>query len=325
MFFKRLDFKYYFIVIMGYTLLLVFAIGCIFMQSDRVHKQLEFYDNNEYQYIYIVSNSSKVNDYLYGEPIYFYADSDMKNSLLGDCVMSLDDSEYNQETPLAVSKKLSNREVALSFNLAQRHGLKVGSKVYSKHNIKNIVEEYTVAEILPVCYGIRRVDYDINRGVILMGYDEDYKANTDYPYIAFSANDPSALIQSSGIALIDLISKDSHREALLEKVIVWQSIISTCISILTILYAALHWKYQKNYYSRLYLLGCPSRKIKKQIFADMLVPGAIGQVLSFVFCALLASINNMYFSYKTALISVGIGLIVLLCSSIITLHSGRNV
>ena len=325
MFFKRLDYKYYFIIVMSYSLLLVLAIGCIFMQSDRVYKQLEFYDKNEYQYTYKVSSSVKKNDYLYGETIYFYADSDMRVSLLGDCVMSLDDSEYNEETPFAVSEKLGARELAISFNLAQQHGLKVGSKVYSKHNVKNIVEEYTIAEMLPVCYGITRVDYDINRGVILIGYDIEYMTNTNYPCIAFSKNDPSTLIQNSGVALIELEAKSSREDALLKKVATWQSIIAVCVVGLTVLYSVMHWKNQKEYYARLHIFGCNSGKIKKQILAEVLLPGSISQAISFALCVLLSSLNNMYFSYKTALVAIGIAFIVLVCVAVITSLNRRKV
>lgn len=325
MFFKRLDYKYYLIIVMSYALLLFLAIGCIFTQSDRVYKQIEFYDDNEYQYTYRISSSVKENDYLYGESIYFYTDKNLSISLLGDCVMSLDDTKYTENTPLTLTKSLGKREIALSYNLAKQHNLSVGSKVYSKHNIRNVVEEYTVSEILPVCYGITFVDYEINRGAILIGYDSDYVEYTDYTYIAFSKEDPTSLIQNSGAGLIALDAKDPVRDSLFESVVIWQAIITVLVLGLTLLYTMLHWKNQRTYYSRLYLNGTGSRKIKKQIFADLLLPGVISQVLATVICILMTSIANMYFSYKTTLITMVVGLVVLLCSTIIITMRGRKV
>ena len=325
MFFKRLDYKYYFVIVMSYALLLFLAIGCIFTQSDRVYKQIEFYDSNEYQYTYRISSPVKENDYLYGESIYFYTDKNLSISLLGDCVMSLDDTKYTENTPLTLSKSLGKREIALSCNLAKQHNLSIGSKVYSKHNIRNVIEEYTVAEILPVCYGITFVDYEINRGVMLIGYDSDYLEYTDYTYIAFSEEDPTSLIQNSGAGLIALDAKAPVRDLICESVVIWQAIITILVLGLTLLYTMLHWKNQRTYYSRLYLNGTSSRKIKKQVFADLLLPGVISQVLATVFCILMASIANMYFSYKTTLVSMIVGVVVLLCSTIIITMRGRKV
>ena len=325
MFFKRLDYKYYFVIVMSYALLLFLAIGCIFTQSDRIYKQIEFYDGNEYQYTYRISSSVKENDYLYGESIYFYTDTNLSVSLLGDCVMSLDDTKYTEDTPLVLSNTLEKREIALSYNLAKQHNLSTGSKVYSKHNIRNVVEEYTVAEILPVCYGITFVDYEINRGVMLIGYDSDYVEYTDYTYIAFSKEDPTSLIQNSGAGLITLDAKASARDSLFESVVIWQAIITVLVLGLTLLYTMLHWKNQRNYYSRLYLSGASSNLIKRQIFTDLFLPGIVSQLLATVFCILMASIANMYFSYKTTLISMIVGVVVLLCSTIIITMKGRKV
>lgn len=325
MFFKRLDYKYYLVIVMSYALLLFLAIGCIFTQSDRVYKQIELYDGNEYQYTYRISSPVKENDYLYGESIYFYTDTNLSVSLLGDCVMSLDDTKYTENTPLVLSNTLGKREIALSYNLAKQHNLSVGSKVYSKHNIRNVVEEYTVAEILPVCYGIMFVDYEINRGVMLIGYDSDYVEYTDYTYIAFSKEDPTSLIQNSGAGLIALDAKASARDLLFESVVIWQVIITVLVFGLTLLYTMLHWKNQRNYYSRLYLNGTSSGIIKRQIFADLLLPGIISQLLAAVFCILMASIANMYFSYKTTLISMVVGVVVLLGATIIITMRGRKV
>ena len=325
MFFKRLDYKYYLVIVMSYALLLFLAIGCIFTQSDRVYKQIGFYDDNEYQYTYRISSSVKENDYLYGESIYFYTDKNLSISLLGDCVMSLDDTKYTENTPLALSKALGKREIALSYNLAKQHNLGIGSKVYSKHNIRNVIEEYTVAEILPVCYGITLVDYEINRGVMLIGYDSDYAEYTDYTYIAFSKEDPTSLIQNSGAGLIALDAKDSVRDSLFDCVAIWQAIIAILVLGLTLLYIMLHWKNQRTYYLRLYLSGTSSKEMKKQIFADLLLPGVISQLLATAICILMASINNMYFSYKTTLISMVVGAFVLLCSTIIITTRGRKI
>ena len=209
MFWKRLDYKYYFIIVMSYTLLLTLAIGCIFTQSDQIYKQLDFYNDNSYRYTYEFSTAVGQNDYMKCSSVYFYSDNNTSQSMHGDCLMQLINSDYNQNSPIETSAPLGNREIAISYNLAQKHGLTVGSVVYSNHNIENKTEAYTVAEILPVCYGILRVDFDINYGVIIMGYDEDYHKNTDYSYVAFFEDDPYKTLQLDGVGLIDIKDRKS--------------------------------------------------------------------------------------------------------------------
>ena len=68
MFWKRLDYKYYFIIVMSYTLLLTLAIGCIFTQSDQIYKQLDFYNDNSYRYTYEFSTAVGQNDYMKNKP-----------------------------------------------------------------------------------------------------------------------------------------------------------------------------------------------------------------------------------------------------------------
>lgn len=309
---------------MSYTLLLTLAIGCIFTRSDQLYKQLEFYHKNSYQYVYEFSNSVKQNDYLKCTSVYFYSDSTTK-SIHGDCFMALEDSEYNQNTPFNTTATLKNREIAISNNLAQKHGLSIGSVIYSNHNIKNKTEAYTIVEILPVCYGISRVDFDINYGIILMGFDRDYQEKTDYSYVAFFDQDPYNSIELINVGLIDINAKETFESSLLHRVIIWQSIIFLGVALFTILFAVTHWNFQKGYYSRLVLFGCKPKAIKRKIWLDTILPGALGLVLSFALSVALCSVRNMYLSYTTAFLSVAFGFIILLFASVVILYKGRKI
>ena len=324
MFWKRLDYKYYSIVILSYALLLTITIGCVFTQSDRVYNQLEFYNDNQYQYTYEFSTPVGQNDYLKCSSVYFYSDSSTSQSIYGDCLMQLKNTDYSDESPILTTEHLDCREIAISYNLAQKNGLTVGSVVYSNHNIKNITEEYTVAEILPICYGISRVDFDIDYGVIVMGYDRDYEENTNYSCIAFFEDDPYKTLQLDAINLIDIKAKETSVETLVKNTTVWQSIILLGVAGITFLYAIIHWKYQKKYYVRLALLGFPACKRKRYILLDMILPGVIGLMIAFLFSVVLNSFRNMYISYTTAIISVVFGCFMLLIASLITSSKGGS-
>ena len=294
------------------------------MQTDRVYRQIDFLNDGDYQYTYQTTSSTKENDYLNCTSVYFYTDSSLSTSLIGDCLMMLENSIYNSETPIKLDKSLERREVVLSYNLAKQHNLNVGSKVYSKHNIKNVVEEYTIVEILPVSYGVLRVDYNINYGVILIGCDADYIENTNYSYVGFSKDDPSHLIQTNGAGLISLDTKETYHQELLDKVFLWQGAMILMVAFLTLLFVVLHWKNQKNYYDRLAINGCPTKKINTQIFLDIALPGIVGLLLSLIFSVSILSMYNLFFSYTASLVSVVGGLLTLIIASFIISKKGRS-
>ena len=312
MFWKRLNYKYYLLLISIYALLLLIAIGCIFMQTDRIYEQLNFYKVSKYQYLYETTDSTHVDSYLYCSSVFFYADENRNVSILSDCLMISENSTYDFETPIKLVNQLGNREIAITANLAKQFDLKIGSKVFSKHNIRNRIEEYKIAEILPITYGILRVDYGINYGLIVMGCDLEYLDNTDYSYIGFSEKDPTVLIQNSGVGLISLNAKETYERQLVKSVFVWQSIICAMVILFTSLYVIIHLRNQKEYYNRLKLEGCTVNKIQKLIILDIGVPGILGLFISFVLSVTILSFYNLFFSWLTSLISVASGTVALL-------------
>lgn len=324
MFWKRLNCKYYLLVISIYAVLLLIAIGCIFMQTDRVYKQLDFYKTGKYQYLYETTGSTHVNSYLHCSSVYFYVDRNMNTSILSDCLMVCENGTYNFETPIKFGNQLGSREIAITANLAKQFNLKVGSEVFSKHNIRNRIEEYKVVEILPVTYGILRVDYGINYGLIIMGCDLEYLNNTDYSYIGFSEKDPTVLIQNSGVGLVSLSNKESNERFLIKTVSAWQCGICALVILLTSLCVIIHWKNQKGYYNRLKLEGCATNIIKKLIILDMGVPGILGLFISFVLSVIILSLYNFFFSWLTSLISVVTGAVALLIFILLILQKEKK-
>ena len=294
------------------------------MQTDRIYKQLDFYKSSNYQYIYEVTGSTHNNDYMYCSSVCFYADKNMSESILSECLMMLNDSNYNFETPIRMNKCLKSREIAITTNLAKQFGLKIGSEIFSKHNIRNKIEKYTIVEILPVAYGILRVDYAINQGLIIMGCDLDYLNNTNYSYVGFSEKDPTALIQDSGVGLNSLIIKESCKQNLLETLFIWQGCICIMVILITSLYVIIHWENQKKYYYRLKLYGCMVNEIKKQIILDIGFPGVLSLLISFILSVIILSSYNLFLSWLMPLISIVTGMVILLISILVILQKEKN-
>lgn len=310
-----MDWKYYFLIVLCYTLLLTVAIGCIFLQSERVYRQLEFYRSADYEYVFETQQSVKQNDYLNCSSVTFYPNCDLSGSLNVECFMVMDGSEYQSASPFPLQKELGSREIAITYNVAQQYGFREGSVVYSKHNIISHIEEYTVAEILPICYGILRADQNLNRGVIVMGYDEMYVNNTNYSHIGFCEGDPTKLIMDTDAGLISLTAKSKQERPAFAELLVWQAVVSACVIGSTIIYAVIHWKFQRLYYAWLTINGSPSEKIKTAIFLDTVLPGSMGILFALCLSVLIDSLCNFYLSFAMPLLSAAIGMVVLLASA----------
>ena len=294
------------------------------MQVDRVYKQLKFYSEAKYKYCYEVTNSTNEDVYLNCSSVYFYTDRDLTKSLLGDALMLINKSKYTDNTPIKHSKLLNEREVAITRNVANQLKLSVGSKVYSKHNIKNTIEEYEIVEILPVSYGVLRVDYTINYGIILLGNDEEYVKNTDYSYVGFSEIDPTSLIKEANAGIIKFNYKEPAERQLGKKAILCQCLIFLMVALIVVLYVALHLKNQKGYYDRLLLIGCPMKHVRKQIALDILVPGIMGTLVAFLSSTTILSLYNFYFSFFAPMLSTSFCICLLVGLTAFIIRRGRN-
>ena len=138
MFLKRWDCKYYILLITSYALLLFVAIGCIFMQSDRIYAQLRFLNGGKNQYVYETSDTVGQNDYLNCSSVVFYIDEAVSQSMQCEPYMLLENSLYDYVSPIGTQRRLGSREIAVSSNVAKLYGLSVGSVVYSIHKLHKL-------------------------------------------------------------------------------------------------------------------------------------------------------------------------------------------
>lgn len=290
--------------------MLTVAIGCIFLQSERIFRQLDFYRRSNYGYVFEAYDSVNQNDYFYCSSVIFYGDK-VERSVIAECYMLTGNSSYDDAAPFRLQKELGSRQVAVTKNLAREYGLSVGSILCSKHVCLSTVESYTVAEILPVCYGVLNVDYNLNKGCIVMGYDEVYDENMDFSHVGFSEGDPSRIIIDSNAGLISLTDKTQQQRPFMFTLLIEQLVVAVFVVALTFLYFAIHRLCQQNYYARLQMNGCPPKRFKKVLFADMFLPGAAGLLLALCFSIIAMSLYNGYASFVMPLASIAVGMFAL--------------
>ena len=320
---SKINHRYYLCLIICVAVVLTVVETFLFPQADRDIEQLSYYQSNSYRFVFETASQVYQNDYLKCSSVGFYQDSNLSKSLLGSSYMVLQDSVYDSQSPFALQRVLGEREVVLSKSLAQQYHLSKGSHIYSKHIINNQIEEYTVVGIIQSCYGVTDPDFDLNMGVILMGTDIGYQANTDFPYIGFSKDDPSQLIKNKGVPLISLSSKSNCQERLLKKWMANQVVICVLISAILVVYLIIQMKVQHVFYSKRILMGCSLNAIRYSLFNEFLLPGIISLLVSGALCVISSSLYNKGFSFGTGLLSFLWGTFVLIIISFVAARKER--
>lgn len=313
---KKLNYKYYLIIMIIYSFLLSLTICCTFPRLDRYYNHYKTIKNSSYEYVYTVSNTTQKDDYLNCSSINFYTDTNMYNSLFCDCFMTLNSTEYTLDSPVKTRKKLGARDAAISYNLAKQHNLDIGSTIYSNHNIINSKVEYTIVEILPICYGIMYLDFEINHGIIVIGNDDEYIKRTNYSYVGFSKDDPTVMIQNNGVLLFSLDFVDVKEQVNIIQLIAQQMTIILLVGFLTVSYNLIHFKNQCKYYKRLLILGAPTKKINIRIQLDITVPWIIIIIMSCFISLFFLKMYNFYYTYISLMISILFSILILIISLI---------
>ena len=325
MFWSRLNYKYYLTLIIVQALIFTIVLCALFPHLDRNHKQLAFDNHSSYQYVFESNQGTSTNNYLNcTDKIQFSTDASMGQPLYVETFMLLPSVAYDDVAPFVLKNKLSSSEIAITRNVAAKYHLSVGTQVYSKHKVTNTLVEYTVKEILPVCYGLTQNDPKSNHGVIIMGTDESYIQNVAYSFSGFAENDPSAQIANENAGLISINSKRDQNSNLLLQTIISQAIICFLVCAIMVIGCKFHYDCQKSYYSRIAIDGYPIKKLTRAIIVDMMLPGMASLCISLVATCAILSAHNAFFSYHTTMIAVITNLVTLgLCTIIFTIKTKR--
>lgn len=156
--------------------------------------QLDTLLQSKYEYSAVAHRSALENTYYrYNAGISFTKSADSKIRFNTEILMQTEESNYSDMICWNTTK-LSGNGVAVSKNIADRHGLKVGDTIFSKHIVDGITRPYIIEKILPVVTSARVMENGKHSdGIIVMGYDKQYAANISYSCIIFS-NEPIEIV-----------------------------------------------------------------------------------------------------------------------------------
>lgn len=149
---------------------------------------------SKYEYSATVQHSTLENTYYqYNAGISFTQSADSQTRFNAEILMQTEEGNYS-DVICWNTTKLNSDGVALSKNIADRHGLNVGDTIFSKHVVDGVTKAYIIEKILPAVTSARvSGNGKHSDGIIVMGYDEQYAANISYSCIIFT-NEPIEVV-----------------------------------------------------------------------------------------------------------------------------------
>ena len=260
------------------TFLLISLVVSIAVGTDMF--QLNALSHSKYEYSATAQHSTLENTYYqYNAGISFTATEESQTRLNVEVLMQTEEGQYSDAIYWNTTK-LNSDSVAVSENVAERHGLNVGDTIFSKHIVDGITKAYIIEKILPVVTSARVLgNVRHSDGIIVMGYDEQYAANISYSCIIFTSEPIEVVAEECSEMPIDILYREDE-------------IITVVIRILQYLLG--------------YILGAAALVVIAMIFLSKSFAGNFKRLASngADFCAL----NHAY--YKIT-IGTGMGLVII--------------
>ena len=156
--------------------------------------QLNTLLRSKYEYSATAQRSTFENTYYqYNAGISFTQSADAQTRFNAEILMQTEEGNYSNAIYWNTTK-LNGNGVAVSKNIADRHGLNVGDTIFSKHIVDGVTKAYIIEKILPAVTSARVSENGKHSdGIIVMGYDEQYAANISYSCIIFT-NEPIEIV-----------------------------------------------------------------------------------------------------------------------------------
>lgn len=271
------------------TIFINFVIGIVIYPYLA---QLKSILNSKYEYSVITKDAIGSDDYYkYDAGICFTIAADKDNSINADIVMQVNGTYYSDNVSWNV-EELDKYEVAISEGLANENNLSIGDSIFSKHIVSSEVHNYSIAKIIPDQLVARVTDANANNnGIIIMGYDEEYKDNISYSVIAFTNEDINAL---TNYAPSKIVYREDEISSMLLKMLPYLLVIVLLSALISLIELLLNRKEIKANFIRLATLGANKKKLNKAYYKCLWTYGIasiiVGAVISYIVLSLVKSV-----------------------------------
>lgn len=191
------------------TFLLISLVVSIAVGTDMF--QLNALSRSKYEYSATAQYSTLENTYYqYNAGISFAATEESQTRLNVEVLMQTEEGPYSDAIYWNTTK-LNSDGVAVSENVAERHGLNVGDTIFSKHIVDGTTKAYIIEKILPVVTSARVSGNGRHSdGIIVMGYDAQYAANISYSCVIFTSEPIEVVAEECSEMPTDILYREDE-------------------------------------------------------------------------------------------------------------------
>jgi hypothetical protein len=174
-------------VVVSFSLVALLLNIIVDVTTDPASAQIENLLQSKYEYSVIAAHpSDQDNYYKFNAGISFATTVDSDKSMNVDIVMQARNTEYTDLISWNTNQ-LGTYDVAISRSASREYGISKGDKIYSKHVVSGNMCEYTVVDVLPEAVCVRESKTtNYAKGIVIMGYDDNYANNLSYANIIFT-------------------------------------------------------------------------------------------------------------------------------------------
>lgn len=170
------------------SILLIVCCFCLFHgKLNKICGQLDMYNSADYSTVYLLNYSSRLaNECIYTDmDIAFYKDGKKEERIVASGVMKQEGVPCNMAY-LSPVEALNPGEICLTKNVADRYNISIGDIVFAESSCSTSLMALKVMEIVGTEFDYSNPNVDNNVGVVFLGFDEKYFANTKCTFILFA-------------------------------------------------------------------------------------------------------------------------------------------
>lgn len=252
------------------------------------------------------------NTYIYDDSsIVFYNNQNIQNNTAGISsynVMEMNthydnrDDIFNSIILGGTYTKLDKNEIAISKNIAVKYSLKVGDELFADIGYTSNVQSYQIKYIFGYTHNLLDTDFSLNKGTILMGYDEAYELNMANKYLVFDEENFSNLYMNNPGLLDQEIFIKQSINFLYFRIVFNIFILTTFLVMFTIPIWKLQFYKNIKKYRKLFLMGYEYIEVRKIIKLDILLFYLIPFVLAIAIYSIIISSFYIFYVYYFAIL-----------------------
>ena len=264
------------------TIFLMLSISSVNTYFTNLNNQKKYIEQSEFNY---VTYSNRLLDIDFS--LYFLNNISVESSY--HVFDDMNDSVINAEIYMQISertysiRRLTDEEAIVSKNICNKYNLKEGDYIYFRSSDLLDTIKFKIISVCDSTNGFYKIDYRINKGIIILGENSIVKNDRSYLYACFSKE--STLMQfvddpfSLDVPIVDLSDELKKNDSKIMIVVGVVMITSIMLFLLSFCSIALINK-EKN--KKLIILGLSTYHVNRQLIKAEMILAAVSYLISII-------------------------------------------